>query len=159
MTCLQVHTPTAHANPAGIGHKVKPFKVKHSDPPGKFSRPSLGGVRYTMPFICQCTRNSCVEFLKRKLDALNAIRDFIAHARTHSNASINEPRVVTLSTVKRFKSDNEGEYLAAAADLRRMGIIHDLVIAYYHELYGLTERWICAIFQVGRSMIQSVEFL
>ncbi|KAH3957096.1 hypothetical protein HBH51_231200 [Parastagonospora nodorum] len=139
-----------------LARTIKPFEVIHSDLSGKFPRPSLGGARYFMSFICQATRYSWIKMLKLKSDAPNAIRDFIAFANTQYNAQMSTANIhIHSSAVKRFKSDNGGEYRAATQDLRRMGIQHDMVPPYHHELNGVAERWNQSIIQVARSMIPS----
>ncbi|KAK6586058.1 hypothetical protein PZA11_001115 [Diplocarpon coronariae] len=139
-----------------IAHPPKPFEVIHSDLSGKFSRASLGGARYFISFICQATRHSWVRFLKHKSEAAQAIRDFIAYINTQFGRDITPANIML---IKRFKTDNGGEYIAAAKDLKQLGIVHDMVPPYHHELNGLPERWNRAVMDISRAMIDTDNLL
>lgn len=137
----------------GINDNVKPLEIIHSDLSGKFSTPSIGGSQYYISFIDQATRYPWVKFLKNKSDATQAIMDFIAYANTqYGNGK---------SVVKRFKSDNGGEYVNndLAKYFNALGIVHYRTPPYHHELNGVAERYNRTVIQMARSMISSDEDL
>jgi transposase InsO family protein len=153
------HCPTCHtsksvhrrpvADPAEK-RQTKTLEVIHSDLSGRFSRKSLGGAGYYITFIDDATRYTWVKFLKLKSDAAQAIMDFVTYAATQFDTS-----------VKRFKSDNGGEYMASAVQgfFRRKGIVHDTIPPYLHELNGVPERFNRSVTQMARSMITSDDLL
>jgi len=57
--------------------------------------------------------------------------------------------------IKRFRTDNGGEYVNAAmlTLLDKQGIVHDLTPAYSHESNGVAERYNRTIITAARSLL------
>lgn len=76
------------------------LKLIHSDLCGPMSTVSLGGARYYISFIDDCTRMLFVYPIKEKSQALQKFIDFRNFVEKQTGASI-----------KTFRSDNGGEYV------------------------------------------------
>jgi transposase InsO family protein len=122
----------------------KPFDIVHSDLSGKFSTKSLGGNEYYIVFIDDFSRFSWVYFLKKKSDAVNAIKNFTNLIQTQFN-----------TTIKSFRTDNGGEYINSEVEsyLADNGIILQNSPPYEHESNGLAERFNRTIVTKARTML------
>lgn len=140
------HRPVAPAD----RRTSQPFEIIHSDLSGKFSRRSLGGARYYISFIDECTRYTWVKFLKTKSEAPQAIKDFLAYVKTQHKAS-----------TKRFIADGGGKYISSALKVwfREQGIDNDPTPPYAHELNGVPERFNRTVVQIARCMVLSDDLL
>lgn len=152
-TC-QMSKSVRHRPKADHSRITKPFEVIHSDLSGRFEHKSLAGARYYISFIDDATRYSWIRFIKVKAEAPQAIKDFIAFVNTQHNATVDR---IAGSAIRRIKSDNGGEYMASDLQqhFKKLGIVHDNVPPYHHELNGVAERFNRSITQLARSMIQS----
>lgn len=124
-----------------------PGEYIHSDLCGPFPEASYGGTLYYICFICDYSRYAWVRFLKQKSDAAQAIEDFVNQIETQ------------LSTrVKRFRTDNGGEYLNQKVHgyFAQKGIEHDCVPPYSHESNGVAERLNRSIGDGIRAMLLSL---
>lgn len=75
----------------------------HSDLVGPISPSSLGGKKYFMTFIDDCTRYNCVYFLKSKDEAFSAFQHFQKWIEARTGEQI-----------LKLKSDRGGEYTSTA---------------------------------------------
>ena len=109
----------------------KPLERIFSDLSGKASIPSLGGSFYYITFIDDFSRFTWIYFLKEKLQAVAAIKDFI-------NMVENQTSYV----IRQFCSDRGGEYAnnQLTAYFLQKGIVHEFTPPYAHEYNGVLER-------------------
>ena len=86
---------------AKVGHPPKSGKLEliHSDVYGPTSVSSVGGSRYYVTFIDDCTRKVWVYFLKQKSEVFSVFKKWKAVVENETNLKI-----------KCFRSDNGGEY-------------------------------------------------
>ncbi|KAI3767934.1 hypothetical protein L2E82_18363 [Cichorium intybus] len=84
-----------------IGHQPKSEKLElvHSDVYGPTSVSSVGGSRYYVTFIDDCTRKVWVYFLKHKSEVFSTFKKWKATVENETDLKI-----------KCFRSDNGGEY-------------------------------------------------
>ena len=82
--------------------------------------------------------------MKKKYDATAAIKDFITLIEIQTSFSL-----------KRFRSDQAGEYLNEVLEefFAKKGIQHDLTPPYNHESNGVTERFNCIIQTIVHAML------
>jgi hypothetical protein len=111
---------------------LKLFDLVHSDLSGRFSTKSLGENEYYIAFIDDFSCFSWVYFLKKKCDAVKAIKDFTKLIQTQFN-----------TTIKSFQMDNGSEYINSEVEtyLADNGIILQNLLPYEHESNGLTEHF------------------
>jgi len=121
-----------------------PFELIHSDLRGKFSKTSFGKSNYYVTFIDDCTRYARIYPIHAKSDTVKVFTSFIYTRYAQDNAMI-----------KRFRTDNGGEYVNAAmlTLLDKQGIVHDLTPAYSHESNGVAERYHQTIITAARSLL------
>ena len=121
-----------------------PFEIIDSDLSGKFFKTSFGKSNYYVTFIDDCTRYACIYPIHAKSDTVTVFTSFIYARYTQDNAII-----------KRFRTDNRGEYVNAAMLplLDKQGIVHDLSPAYSHESNGVAERYNRTIIAAAGSLL------
>jgi len=93
---------------------------------------SFGKSNYYVTFIDDCTRYAWVYPIYAKSDTVKIFTSFISARHTQDKV-----------TIKRFRTDNGGEYANAAmlTLLVKKGIVHDLSPAQSHESNGVTEHY------------------
>ena len=135
---------THHVPSQSTSRASKPLELIHSDLSGKAPVPSLGGSYYYLTFIDDFTRYAWIYFLKKKSDATAAIKDFITLIENQTSFS-----------VKRFRSDQGGEYLNEVLEefFAQKGIQHDLTPLYNHESNGVAKRFNRIIQTMVRAML------
>ena len=100
----------------------------HSYLSGKFYKTSFAKSHSYVPFIDNCARYTWIYPIHAKSDTVTVFTSFIYARYTPDNAII-----------KRFRTDNGGEYVTAAmlTLLDKQGIVQDLSPAYSHESNGV----------------------
>ncbi len=103
------HTPTSHTS-----HLLE---LVHSDANGPLEVPSLGGSRYFITFIDDCSKWTTAYMMKRNSESLDCFRHYRKMAETHTGA-----KLVTINThhrtgsakqeIKTLRTDNGGEYIS-----------------------------------------------
>jgi len=121
-----------------------PFQLIHSDLSGKCCKTFFGKSNYYVTFIDDCTRYAWIYPIHAKSDMVKVFTSFIYARYTQDNPMI-----------KRFRTDNGGEYVNAAMLilLDKQGIVHDLTPAYSHESNGVAERYNRTIITAARSLL------
>ncbi len=116
----------------------------HSDVVGPMENKSLGGARYLLTFIDDCTRKVFVYFLKRKSDVLSTFKQFKVFVENQTGKKI-----------KILRTDNGGEY--CSDELMRFfeknGIHHQTTISYTPEQNGLAERMNRTLIEKAKCML------
>ena len=127
------------------GERCKnPFDLINSDLSGNFSKESFGKSNYYVTFIDNCTRYAWIYPIRAKSDTVKVFADFIQERWVHNQA-----------VIKRFRTDNGGEYVNAEMlkVLTRFGIKDDRTPAYSHESNGIAKRYNCTIITATSSML------
>ncbi|KAM7531655.1 hypothetical protein LguiB_035065 [Lonicera macranthoides] len=108
-----------------------PFMIIHSDVWGPSPIPSLGGVRWFVTFIDDCTRMTWVCPMKSKGEVSGLFQRFHKQISTQYNA-----------TIQVLRSDNGGEYMSTElqAYFKLHGIIHQTTCPYTPQQNGVAER-------------------
>ena len=144
-TCHLSKSTHTRPKPISSSRSSAPFELIHSDLSGKFSTKSIGGSRYFVTFIDDYTRFTWIRFIPLKSDTSTTIHNFLKYVKTQFNA-----------TVKRFRSDNGGEYMATACHdiLKEHGIEWESTTPYNHESNGVAERFNRTVVTAARAMIE-----
>ena len=123
---------------------TKPLELIHSDVCGPMSVPSIGGSRYFISFIDNFSRYTVTYMMKKKSEALEKFKLYVAMAETKFGH-----KVVTC------RNDNGGEYVSNAFDtyLRERGTQQERTIPYTPEQNGVAERMNRTLMEKVRSMI------
>lgn len=121
-----------------------PFERVHSDICGPMRTDSIGGCRYFITFIDDCTRYCWVYFLKKKSDAARTFQQWEAYVSTQYNAK-----------VQILRSDNGGEYVGSEFQhiLQAKGIKHETTAAHTPEHNGVAERKNRTLVESARCML------
>ena len=95
----------------------QPFEIIHSDVCGPMHIKSLGGSRYFVTFIDDCSRYTQTYFLKNKDEVLEKFKEFVNYVNTLGKK------------VKILRSDNGGEYCSKTIQdyLKEHGIQHQFL--------------------------------
>ena len=114
----------------------------HSD--GLMHMPSIGGAKYFVTFIDDCTRCCAVYFVKHKSEVFDKFIEFEASVTNDFGKAIG-----TLQT------DNGGEYLSTELQnyLKGKGIRHELTVPHSPQQNGVAERMKRTLVESARSMI------
>ncbi|KAK2984954.1 hypothetical protein RJ640_013380 [Escallonia rubra] len=101
--------------PLALNKSPDPFMIIHSDVWGPSKVNSLGGSRWFVTFIDDCTRMTWVQLMKSKSEVNVLFQQFCKMIHTQNTARIQV-----------LRSDNGGEYLSAELQqyLKAHGIIH-----------------------------------
>ena len=123
---------------------TSPLELIHSDVCGPISTPTIGGSRYFVTFIDNFSRYTVAYMMKRKDEALDKFKEYVAMAETKFNR-----KVVTVRT------DNGGEYCSNDFDefLRKRGTQEERTIPYTSQQNGLAERMNRTLMDKVRSML------
>ena len=98
----------------------------------KYPSLSLDGYKFAMTTLDDFSSFGLVWYLKRKSDAFDAFKRFVAWAETQSDRKL-----------KAIRSDRGGEFLGHEFDdfLASKGIEHQLSVARSPQQNGRAERW------------------
>jgi len=140
---------SAHKAPPSTKSRIaQKAELIHSDLSGPFPVPSYGNSLYYMSFTCDATCFCWVQFLRKKSEAPQVIRDFVSTIEKQEN-----------TVVRRFRTDNGGEYVNER--LRKFitfkGIIHELTPPYSPESNGVAERLHRTIGEGVRAMMHPID--
>lgn len=116
------HAPTRNSSP---------LDLIHADVCGPMETTSIGGSRYFLVFIDDCTRMAFVYFLKTKTEVFKYFREFKSLAENQQNRKM-----------KVFRTDNGLEFCSNDFEtfLKNEGIVHQKTNAYTPEQNGVSER-------------------
>jgi transposase InsO family protein len=124
----------------------QPLDLIHSDLAGPFPVSSYGGSLNYITFVDDSTRCSWVRFLKKKSDATQTVKGFVAEIILQHGV-----------TPKAFRTNNGGEYVSQepATYFQESGILHELRPPYSPESLGVAERLNSTIGESLRAMLNS----
>lgn len=119
----------------------------HMDLCGPFP-PSLGGSRYLLVIVDDCSRKVIVRFLRTKDQAAPTIQSVIQEAETQTGEK-----------VRRIRTDNGGEFLAEGLEtfLKDKGIVHEKTIPYSPAQNGLAERTNRTLLDTARVLLADAQ--
>ena len=120
----------------------KPLKLVHSDLAGPITPTAREGFEYSMVFVDDYTGTIFVYFLKKKSDALQATKRFLADCAPYG-------------TVKCIRSDNGGEYISHEYKqlLIDNKIKHEMCAPYSPHQNGTAERSWRSLFDMARCLM------
>ena len=120
------------------------LELVHSDVCGPMSVASVGGSFYFVSFIDDYSRYAWVYIIKKKGEAIEKFKQFIALSEN-----------VTGKRIKRFRSDNGGEYFSGEFDkiCSERGIFREPTIPYTPQQNGVAERYNRTIMDNVRALL------
>ena len=123
-----------------------PLQLVHSDLAGPITPVSREGHKYAMVFVDGFSGAFGVYFLKNKSDATRAAEQFLADTAPYGS-------------VKRLRSDNEGEYISEEFKslLLKNHIKHETSASYSPHQNGTAERAWRSIFDMARCLLIDAE--
>ena len=107
------------------------LELVHSDVCGPMSVGSMGGSFYFITFVDDNSRYVWVYLMKKKGEAVEKFKQFLALSEN-----------ITNKRIKRFRSDNGGEYFSGEFDdiCKERGIFREPTIPYTPQQNGVAER-------------------
>ena len=125
------------------------FELVHTDVMGPFPVNSRGGARYLVTFVDDHSGNVWVEFLERKSDVFDKVREFVVE---HSTSQCKVDGVVWGCDLQYLRSDNGGEYRNRRLTrfCKTMGIKQQFSEPYTPEQNGRAER-------INRTLLEMVK--
>ena len=122
---------------------TKKLELVHSDVCGPMNRKSMGGARYFVTFIDDCTRKVWLYVMRSKDEVNEHFKRFKAVAENESG-----------SPIKALRTDNGGEYMGRMFQeyLMQHGIKHQTTAPYTPEQNGVAERMNRTIMEMARCM-------
>ena len=117
--------------PSSSSKTANVLDLVHSDVCGPMSVASVGGSSYFITFIDDFSRYVWVHIIKRKSDALEKFKSFLALIENQTDRQL-----------KRFRSDNGGEYFSGEFDVfcEQRGIFREPTNPYTPQQNGVAER-------------------
>lgn len=134
--------------PEGGEHKYEVLELIHSDVCGPMHVDSVGGSRYFVTFIDDCSRYTTIYFIKKKDQVLQKFKEYVAAVENQHGKK-----------VKVLRSDNGGEYVSAvfAEYCISRGIKQEFSVPRTPEQNGISERMNRTIMEMTRSMLHQAE--
>lgn len=142
--CLTAKQPRRPFKPRDEKPRETVLDLLHIDLCGPFPVRSIGGSRYALVIVDDCSRRASVHFLDRKDEAGQKIANFIRQAEVQTGCH-----------VKRIRTDNGGEFLGAQLErfLADRGIIHEKTVPYSPAQNGVAERTNRTLVETARTML------
>lgn len=130
--------------PENVRRRTKPLEIIHTDICGPMEEVSLGGNRYFITFIDDCSRWCVVKFLRYKSEALDAFKEYKAEVENQKNCKI-----------KFLQSDNGKEYINKEFNsyLMKCGIKRRLSAPYTPQQNGVAERKNLSLVETARCLL------
>ncbi|CAL8998661.1 unnamed protein product [Prunus brigantina] len=121
-----------------------PLELIHSDVCGPMQSTTIGGNKYFLTFIDDCTRMCWVYFMQYKSEVFGIFKKFKAMVELQSGYKI-----------KRLRSDRGGEYtsLEFLKFCEDVGLERQLTVAYSPQQNGVAERKNRTILEMSKAMM------
>ncbi|CAL2258193.1 unnamed protein product [Prunus armeniaca] len=121
-----------------------PLELVHSDVCGPMETTTIGGNKYFLTFIDDCTRMCWAYFMKFKLKVFNIFKKFKAMVELQSGYKI-----------KKLRSDRGGEYTSTEflQFCDEVGLERQLTVAYSPQQNGVAERKNRTIVEMSKAMM------
>lgn len=122
----------------------------HSDVCGPMPDKTLGGCLYYVSFIDDHSHKTWIYLLKTKDQVFEKLREFKAQGEN-----------ATGRRIKILRSDNGGEYVSKELIdfCRDVGFKREMIVPYYPEQNGTTERKNKTIMEAAKAMLHDQELL
>ncbi|BBN69138.1 hypothetical protein Prudu_770S000100 [Prunus dulcis] len=122
-----------------------PLELVHSDVCGPMQTTSIGGNKYFLTFIDDCTRMCWVYFMQFKSEVFNIFKKFKAVVELQSGYKL-----------KKLRSDRGGEYTSAEflQFCEEIGLERQLTVAYSPQQNGVAERKNRTIVEMSKIMMK-----
>lgn len=142
--CLTANQPRTPFKSINKARRQEVLELIHADLSGPFPVPSLGGSKYAMVIVDDCSRRASVYFLNHKDEAAVNIKDYVRQAELQTG-----------KRVKRLRTDNGGEFLGAELRgfLANKGIIHERTAPHSPAQNGVAERMNRTLVEAARSLL------
>ena len=133
---------------------TKLLELIHSDVCGPMNIPSIGGSRYFVTFIDDFSRYVTVYMMEKKSEVFYRFKDYITLIENRTGTKVKQVNFEN-QTVKRFRSDNGGEYTSKEFEnfCRGRGIKLEPTIPYTPQQNGVAERMNRTLTETARSML------
>lgn len=135
-------------NPSDRRDNTQVLDLLHIDLCGPFSVDSIGGSRYLLVVVDDCSRHATVYFLKQKNEVTGTLKYHIQTAETQTGIH-----------VKRIRTDNGGEFIneGLGTYLRQKGIIHERTAPYSPAQNGVAERMNRTLVEAARTLLSEAQ--
>ncbi|KAI5352933.1 hypothetical protein L3X38_005825 [Prunus dulcis] len=122
-----------------------PLELVHLDVCGPMQTTSIGGNKYFLTFIDDCTRMCWVYFMQFKSEVFNIFKKFKAMVELQSGYKL-----------KKLRSDRGGEYTSAEflQFCEEIGLERQLTVAYSPQQNGVAERKNRTIVEMSKTMMK-----
>ena len=122
-------------------HKKKPFYLIHCDIWGRYKYSSLSSAHYFLTIVDDYTRFTWIFLMKHKDEAQPLIKRFFSYVSTQFE-----------SHIKKFRSDNGGEFLSLQSFFKDNGVLFQHSYVYTPQQNGVVECKHCHILQVAQAL-------
>ena len=132
-----------HRLPIGTSEisSEKPFDLIHCDIWGRYKHSSLSGAHYFLTIVDDYTCFTWIFLMKHKDEAQPLIKHFFSYVSTQF-----------ASHIKKFRSDNGGEFLSLQSFFKDNGVLFQHSCVYTPQQNGVVERKHRHILQVARAL-------
>jgi transposase InsO family protein len=142
-TCIKAKSHRVSFKPS-LNKCISPFELIHSDVWGPSPVNSIGGYRWFVLFIDDCTRMTWVYLLKRKEEVAEVFKVFFTMIQNQYEKNI-----------KMVRSDNGGEFVNKVLQdfFVRKGIVHETSCVGTPQQNGIAERKNRHILETARALL------
>lgn len=122
---------------------------------GPIRVPSLSESQYVLTMIDEWDGLSQVQFIRRKSQAADSLKDTITELQNEISASVNKLVIMNRTKIKWLRSDSGGEYVCTCLQswLKAGAIVHEVRVLYSPESNGKAEQLNCTLLDMARSMM------
>ncbi|KAD5961160.1 hypothetical protein E3N88_12633 [Mikania micrantha] len=146
--CLIAKQPRKSFPSVSAWRATKPLELIHADICGPITPSSMGGKRYFLLIVDDCTRYMWVYFLKTKDEACNTFKGFVTEVERQSGLK-----------VKVLRTDRGGEFNSSVFNefCQKTGIKRHLTAPYTPQQNGVVERRNRTVMGMTRSLLKTMQ--
>ena len=143
--CIQAkQTRAPFQQKTGEDKQTIPGTLTHSDVWGPIDVESIGGSKYFITFIDDCTRRCTVEFMKHKSEAPEKLKQYVSKLR---NQYDKKPTAIRIDNGREYINDNLVSWC------RNEGIEMQRTAPYSPQQNGTAERFNRTLMELARAML------